>query len=125
MCIRDRPWKDFEARAAEARARLAAVAKEREAFEGLQREQRQAAQTLAVLQEQVRRDQQDETELQALVAQAQAARAAVPEAQAPLARARNQRDTHVAAAEQARQRVAAVQAVADRRDLEHLSLIHI
>ena len=113
------PWKDFEARAAEARARLAAVAKEREAFEGLQREQRQAAQTLAVLQEQVRRDQQDETELQALVAQAQAARAAVQEAQAPLARARNQRDTHVAAAEQARQRVAAVQAVADRRDLEH------
>ena len=67
----------------------------------------------------MRRDQQDETELQALVAQAQAARAAVQEAQAPLARARNQRDTHVAAAEQARRRVAAVQAVADRRDLEH------
>ncbi|WP_426792592.1 AAA family ATPase [Achromobacter xylosoxidans] len=111
------PWKDLEARAAEARARLAAVAKEREAFEGLQREQRQAAQTLAVLQEQVRRDQQDETELQALVAQAQAARAAVQEAQEPLARARRLRDTHVAAAEQARQRVAAVQAVADRRDL--------
>ncbi|MFY3460254.1 ATP-binding protein, partial [Achromobacter xylosoxidans] len=103
---------------AEARARLAAVAKEREAFEGLQREQRQAAQTLAVLQEQVRRDQQDETELQALVAQAQAARAAVQEAQEPLARARRLRDTHVAAAEQARQRVAAVQAVADRRDLQ-------
>ncbi|WP_238874971.1 AAA family ATPase [Achromobacter xylosoxidans] len=112
------PWKDLEARAAEARARLTAVAKEREAFEGLQREQRQAAQTLAVLQEQVRRDQQDETELQALVAQAQAARAAVQEAQEPLARARRLRDTHVAAAEQARQRVAAVQAVADRRDLQ-------
>lgn len=112
------PWKDLEARAAEARARLAAVAKEREAFEGLQREQRQAAQTLAVLQEQVRRDQQDETELQALVAQTQAARAAVQEAQEPLARARRLRDTHVAAAEQARQRVAAVQAVADRRDLQ-------
>lgn len=112
------PWKDLEARAAEARARLAAVAKEREAFEGLQREQRQAAQTLAVLQEQVRRDQQDEIELQALVAQAQAARAAVQEAQEPLARARRLRDTHVAAAEQARQRVAAVQAVADRRDLQ-------
>ncbi|CUI45327.1 Uncharacterized conserved protein [Achromobacter xylosoxidans] len=94
------------------------MAKEREAFEGLQREQRQAAQTLAVLQEQVRRDQQDETELQALVAQAQAARAAVQEAQEPLARARRLRDTHVAAAEQARQRVAAVQAVADRRDLQ-------
>ena len=114
------PWKDFEARAAEARGRgLAAVAKEREAVEGLEREQRQAAETLAVLQEQVRRDQQDETELQALVAQAQAARAAVRQAQEPLARARALRDTHAAAAEQARQRVAAVQAVADRRDLEH------
>lgn len=113
------PWKDFEARAAEARARLAAVAKEREALEGLQREQRQAAETLAVLQEQVRRDQQDETELQALAAQARAARAAVQQAQEPLARARALRDTHAAAAEQARQRVAAVQAVADRRDLEH------
>lgn len=105
-------------RLAALRARLAAVAKEREAFEGLQREQRQAAQTLAVLQEQVRRDQQDEIELQALVAQAQAARAAVQEAQEPLARARRLRDTHVAAAEQARQRVAAVQAVVDRRDLQ-------
>ncbi|MCV6806664.1 coiled-coil domain-containing protein, partial [Achromobacter ruhlandii] len=115
----DQPWKDFEARAAEARARLAAVAKEREALEGLQREQRQAAETLAVLQEQVRRDQQDETELQALVAQARAARAAVQQAQEPLVRARALRDTHAAAAEQARQRVAAVQAVADRRDLEH------
>ncbi|MGE8656541.1 MAG: AAA family ATPase [Achromobacter sp.] len=113
------PWKDFETRAAEARARLAAVAKEREAFEALQREQRQAAQTLSVLQEQVRRDQQDETDLQALVAQAQAARAAVQEAQEPLARARKLRDTHVAAAGQARERVAAVQAVADRRDIEH------
>ncbi len=113
------PWKDFEARAAEARARLAAVAKERETFEGLQREQRQAAQTLAVLQEQVRRDQQDEADLRALTEEAQAARARVQDAQEPLARARKQRDTHAAAAEQARQRVAAVQAVADRRDLEH------
>lgn len=113
------PWKDFEARAAEARARLAAVAKEREALDGLQREQRQAAETLAVLQEQVRRDQQDETELQALAAQAQAARAAVQQAHEPLARARALRDTHAAAADQACQRVAAVQAVADRRDLEH------
>lgn len=113
------PWKDFEARAAEARARLAAVAKEREAFDGLQREQRQAAQTLAVLQEQVRRDQQDEADLRALTDEAAAARARVQDAQEPLARARKQRDRHAAAAEQARQRVAAVQAVADRHDLEH------
>ena len=113
------PWKDFEAKAAEARAHLAALAKEREAFEGLRREQTQAAQTLALLQDQVRRDQQDETELQALVNEARAARARVEAAREPLARAQQQRQTYAAAVDAARQRVTAVQAVADRRDLEH------
>jgi len=112
------PWKEFEAKAADARARLAALAKEREAFEGLRREQTQAAQTLALLQDQVRRDQQDESEYQALVKEAQAARARVDAAQEPLARAQQQRQTHAAAVDAARLRVAAVQAVADRRDLE-------
>ena len=113
------PWKDFEAKAAEARSRLAALAKEREAFEGLRREQAQAAQTLALLQDQVRRDQQDEAELQALVHEARAARARVEAAREPLARAQQQRQAHAAAMDAARQRVTAVQAVADRRDLEH------
>lgn len=113
------PWKDFEAKAAEARARLAALAKEREAFDGLRREQAQAAQTLALLQDQVRRDQQDEAELQALVHEARAARARVEAAREPLARAQQQRQAHAAAMDAARQRVTAVQAVADRRDLEH------
>lgn len=113
------PWKDFEAKAAEARSRLAALAKEREAFDVLRREQAQAAQTLALLQDQVRRDQQDEAELQALVDEARAARARVEAASEPLARAQQQRQTHVAAVDAARQRVASVQAVADRRDLEH------
>ncbi|WLW64850.1 AAA family ATPase [Achromobacter aegrifaciens] len=113
------PWKDFEAKAAEARARLAALAKEREAFDGLRREQVQAAQTLALLQDQVRRDQQDEAELQALVHEARAARARVEAAREPLARAQQQRQAHAAAMDAARQRVTAVQAVADRRDLEH------
>lgn len=112
------PWKEFEAKAADARARLAALAKEREAFEGLRREQTQAAQTLALLQDQVRRDQQDESEYQALVKEAQAARARVDAAQEPLARAQQQRQTHAAAVDAARLRVAAVQAVADRRDVE-------
>lgn len=113
------PWKDFEAKAAEARARLAALAKEREAFDGLRREQAQAAQTLTLLQDQVRRDQQDEAEYQALAKEAQAARARVESAQEPLARAQQQRQAHAAAVDAARLRVAEVQAVADRRDLEH------
>lgn len=113
------PWKDFEAKAAEARARLAALAKEREAFEGLRREQAQAAQTLALLQDQVRRDQQDEAELQSLASEARAARARVEAAREPLARAQQQRQAHAAAVDAARQRVTSVQAVADRRDLEH------
>ncbi|WP_342065979.1 AAA family ATPase [Achromobacter kerstersii] len=112
------PWKEFEAKAADARARLATLAKEREAFEGLRREQTQAAQTLALLQDQVRRDQQDESEYQALVKEAQAARARVDAAQEPVARAQQQRQTHGAAVDAARLRVAAVQAVADRRDVE-------
>ncbi|MBD9418857.1 AAA family ATPase [Achromobacter sp. ACM04] len=113
------PWKDFEAKAAEARARLAALAKEREAFEGLRREQAQAAQTLALLQDQVRRDQQDEAELQSLASEARGARARVEAAREPLARAQQQRQAHAAAVDAARQRVTSVQAVADRRDLEH------
>lgn len=115
----EEPWKDFEAKAAEARARLAALAKEREAFEGLRREQAQAAQTLALLQDQVRRDQQDEAELQALAEEARTARARVDAAREPLARAQQQRQAHAAAVDAARQRVTALQAVADRRDLEH------
>ncbi|WP_258128131.1 AAA family ATPase [Achromobacter anxifer] len=115
----EQPWKDFEAKAGEARSRLAALAKEHEAFESLRREQAQAAQTLALLQDQVRRDQQDEVELQALVSEARAARARVEEAREPLARAQQQRQSHAAAVEAARRRVASVQAAADRRDVEH------
>jgi chromosome segregation ATPase len=112
------PWKDFEAKAAEARSRLAAVAKEREAFEGLRREQAQAAQTLALLQDQVRRDQQDEAELQALAEEARAARARAEASREPLARAQQQRQAHADAVDAARRRVASVQAVADRLDLQ-------
>lgn len=112
------PWKDFEAKAVQARARLAALAKEREAFDGLQREQAQAAQTLALLQDQVRRDQQDETDYQALLRDARAARAHVQAMQEPLARAQQQRQSNAAAVEAARRRVAQLQVLADRRDLE-------
>lgn len=113
------PWKAFDAKAAEARARLAALAKAREALDGLRREQTQSAQTLALLQDQVRRDQQDEADYQALMKDALAARARVEAGQEPLARAQQQRHAHAAAVSAASQRVAAVQAVADRRDLDH------
>ncbi|MGV2865189.1 AAA family ATPase [Achromobacter sp. AGC39] len=113
------PWRDFEARAADARARLAAAAKQRDALEGLRREQAQAVQTLALLQDQVRRDQQDEADYHALIKEAQGARARVDAAQAPLARAQQQQQAHAAALDAARLRVTAVQAVSDRHDLEH------
>lgn len=112
------PWKDFEAKATQARARLAALAKEREAFDGLQREQAQAAQTLALLQDQVRRDQQDETDYQSLLRDARAAHAHVQAMQEPLARAQQQRQSHAAAVEAAGRRVAQLQVLADRRDLD-------
>jgi len=112
------PWKDFEAKAVQARARLAALAKEREAFDGLQREQAQAAQTLALLQDQVRRDQQDEADYQSLLRDARAAHAHVQAMQEPLARALQQRQSHAAAVEAARRRVARLQVLADRRDLD-------
>lgn len=115
----EQPWKDFESKAAQARARLAALAKEREAHESLQREQSQAAQTLTLLQDQVRRDQQDESELQTLLKDARNAHAHVQAAQEPLARAQQQRQAHAAAVEAARHRVTLVQAQADRRDLNH------
>ena len=67
------PWKALEARAAEARTRLAALARERETLEGLRRELAQAASNLGLLQDQVGRDQQDEAELRTLEQQAQAA----------------------------------------------------
>jgi len=112
------PWKDFEARAAEARSRLAAAAKAREAFEGLCREQAQAAQTLALLQDQVRRDQQDDTELRALAEEARAARGRADAAREPVMRAQQQRQAHADAVDAARQRVALAQAAAGRLDLE-------
>ncbi|MGN6661757.1 MAG: AAA family ATPase [Achromobacter mucicolens] len=114
----EQPWKDFETKAVQARARLAALAKEREAFDGLQREQAQAAQTLALLQDQVRRDQQDEADYQSLLRDARAAHAHVQAMQEPLVRAQQQRQSHAAALEAARRRVAQLQAQADRRDLD-------
>ena len=112
------PWKALEARAAEARTRLAALARERETLEGLRRELAQAASNLGLLQDQVGRDQQDEAELRTLEQQAQAAAERLRQSEAPLARALQQRDAQRAAADAARLALTAAQAQADRRDLE-------
>lgn len=112
------PWKALEARAAEARTRLAALARERETLEGLRRELAQAASNLGLLQDQVGRDQQDEAELRTLEQQAQAAAERLRQSEAPLVRALQQRDAQRAAADAARLALTAAQAQADRRDLE-------
>ena len=112
------PWKALEARAVEARTRLAALARERETLEGLRRELAQAASNLGLLQDQVGRDQQDEAELRTLEQQAQAAAERLRQSEAPLARALQQRDAQRAAADAARLALTAAQAQADRRDLE-------
>ena len=114
----EEPWKGFEARAAEARARLAALARERESLEVLRREQSQAARHLALLQEQVARDQQDEAALRAAQAELdQAARRAESSRQA-LAAAQQARDARAAAAETARRRERQARSQAERRELE-------
>lgn len=66
---RDQPWQQFENKAAQARARQQAIRQEKAELEALRRDCRQAEETLALLHEQVRRDQQDDDELKGLRAQ--------------------------------------------------------
>ncbi|WP_154584056.1 AAA family ATPase, partial [Bordetella pertussis] len=56
---REQPWQAMAERAAQARQRLEGIARERQALEQLQRELAQADETLALLAEQVGRDQHD------------------------------------------------------------------
>ncbi|MCD0505638.1 AAA family ATPase, partial [Bordetella petrii] len=69
----EQPWLDMEQRAAQARARLAEIGRERDALHALQRERVQAEDTLALLHEQVQRDQRDAGDVQALQTQAESA----------------------------------------------------
>ena len=110
----EQPWRDMEQRAAQARARLDEVGREREALVGLQRELTQADDTLALLREQVERDQRDAAALQSLKTQAEAAAAELAPASTALDRALQlqqrgaehlaQCNTQVMAAQQAAQR---------------------
>lgn len=115
---REEPWKAFQVKAAEARARLAAITKEREALEGLRREQSQAQNTLALLQDQVARDQRDEDELRSLAAQSEAAETALALARASFENATHEQLATAGLLESARRHVAAAQTSADRLDLD-------
>lgn len=115
---REEPWKAFQVKAAEARAKLAAITKEREALDGLRREQAQAQNTLALLQDQVARDQRDEDELRSLTAQSEAAETALAVARSALEQATQEQQAVAGVAEAARAHVAAAQALADRQDLD-------
>jgi len=115
---REAPWVELDARAAQARERLAAIAREREALAGLRREQSQAASTLALLQEQAVRDQRDAQALQALDQQVAEAGIAAQQAADAAARLREAARTHAAQVASAQARLAHAQAHAARRDLD-------
>ncbi|WP_144635488.1 AAA family ATPase [Bordetella genomosp. 13] len=115
---REAPWVDLEARAAQARDRLAAIARERDTLAGLRREQDQASGTLALLREQAARDQRDVQALATLDAQVAEARAAAAQAAEAAARHEETARTYAAQLEQARAQLAQAQAAAARRDLD-------
>lgn len=114
----EQPWVGFEARAQQAREQLAALAREREALDGLRREWQQAESSWQLLQTQVRRDQQDADALQAQVAEGEAAQAAEAVAREALAVARRNRDAQQEAARHLRAALEAAQVSVQRRDLD-------
>jgi len=114
----EQPWLDMEQRAAQARARLVEIGRERDALAGLQRELLQADDTLALLHEQVERDQRDAAALQALQAQADAAAAELAPARAALERAQQSQQHAAARLAQGNAQVAAAQQAAQRQDCD-------
>jgi len=113
---REQPWLILEQRAAQARARLAEISRERDALTGLQRELTQADDTLALLHEQVERDQRDTAALRAMQTDAQAAAASVAPAREALQRALQQQQGVAQRLAQANAQVVAAQQVAQRLD---------
>lgn len=84
---RDQPWLALEQRAQAARTRLAEIRRERESLDSLRRELAQADDTMALLHEQVERDQRDEATLNKMRAQVEAAQAGLAPTAERLARA--------------------------------------
>ena len=115
---REAPWAELDARAAQARERLAGIAQEREALAGLRREQDQAAGTLALLREQAERDQRDAQALAALGVQVADASLVARQAAETAARHRVAAQAQSARLEQARAQLAQAQARSARRDLD-------
>jgi len=114
----EQPWLDLEQRAAQARARLAEIGREREALAGLQRELVQADDTLALLYDQVERDQRDGAALRDLQAQAEAAAAGLEPARAALQRALHLQQQGDEQLVRCQAQVAAAQQAAQRRDCD-------
>ncbi|OZI56421.1 AAA family ATPase [Bordetella genomosp. 4] len=112
----EQPWLNLEQRAAQARARLAEISRERDALAGLQRELTQADDTLALLHEQVERDQRDAAALVTLQADAEAAAASLVPAREALDRALLQQQRAAQNLAQANAQVAAAQQAAQRAD---------
>lgn len=114
---REQPWQAMAERAAQARQRLEGIARERQALEQLQRELAQAGETLALLAEQVGRDQHDAEALAQLRNDAQAAQQAMEPARAALERVQAGQGELAAQVAHWRERLAGAQAGAERGDL--------
>lgn len=114
---REQPWQAMAERAAQARQRLEGIARERQALEQLQRELAQADETLALLAEQVGRDQHDAEALAQLRNGAQAAQQAMEPARAALERVQAGQGELAAQVAHWRERLACAQAGAERGDL--------
>jgi len=114
----DAPWVALEARAAQARERLAQIAQARDALARLQQEQEQAEGTLALLQEQAARDQRDAEALAELQGQADEAVAIAARIEDEVARLRAASQAAAQRVGQARRDVARLRAAAARSDLD-------
>ena len=114
----DAPWQQFEQKAAAAREQLQQLDAAREALRVLQSETQQAAATLALLQEQVGRDQRDDDELRELQQQDLQSAATLEQTLAAVTTARA--EAHLAQQQllAARAAAQAVQLQGERRDVE-------
>ena len=111
---RDAPWRMLDGQAEAARARLAAIAGERDAAQAARREWEQAGRMLALLDEQVARDRADAAALAALQVQADDARARVAQAARALEQANLARERAAVAADAARERTRRARAASER-----------
>lgn len=112
----EQPWLALEQRAAQARARLAEIGRERESLAALARELAQADDTLALLHEQVERDQRDDLALKALGSESAAAQASLAPATERLDSALQQQQRAADRLAQANALVGAAQQQARRQE---------